>query len=153
MESPPGSFYAGGGGKVTGGGQEPGFAGALTTPYPLLSPPPSLPPGEKGNEEALKLSWTNLSLFSRRAGGRRGEEGRGDEGLLRRRLPRALFAEAAPGLLAVVEDGQVGHAAAGGVDVPAPEEGPLEVGAVRLQHAEDQAVHAVEDAELEDVGA
>src|SRR6185295_7716580 len=68
-----------------------------------------------------------------------------------RRLLRLL--EAAPGLFAVVEDGQRRHAAAGGVDVPAPEQRPLQVGAVGLQQAEDQAVHAVEDAELEDVGA
>src|SRR6185295_11171172 len=62
--------------------------------------------------------------------------------LLRRRgLLRLL--QAAPGLLVVVEDRQRGHAAAGGVDVPAPEERPFQVGAVGLQHAEDQAVHAV----------
>ena len=52
----------------------------LITPYPLLSQPPPHPPGEKGNEKALKLIPTNFSLFSRRMGGRLGEEGRGDEG-------------------------------------------------------------------------
>src|SRR5918999_1462141 len=81
---------------------------------------------------------------------------RGGEGyrvaLLRRRRFLRLF-EPAPGLLALIEDRQRGHAAAGGVDVPPPEQRPFEIGAVGLQHAEDQAVHAVEDAELEDVGA
>src|SRR5207237_5349991 len=58
-----------------------------------------------------------------------------------------------PGGLVLVEDRQRGLAAAGGVDVPAPEERPLEIGAVGLEEAEDEAVQAVEDAELEDVGA
>src|SRR5688500_5346205 len=61
--------------------------------------------------------------------------------------------ERAPGALAVVAGGQVGHHTAGSVHVPAPEERTLEVGAVRLEHAEDQAVHAVQNPQLEDVGA
>src|SRR4051812_25106949 len=65
---------------------------------------------------------------------------------------RLLRLQGAPGVLALVELGQGRHAAAGGVDLPAPEERPLQVGAVGLEHAEDQPVHAVQDAELEDVG-
>src|SRR4051794_241585 len=64
-----------------------------------------------------------------------------------------LLLQAAPGGLVLVEDGKVGHLATGGVDMPAPEESPLQVGAVGLEQAEDEAVHAVQDAELEDVGA
>jgi len=59
---------------------------ALTPPAPLSQPPPR-PPGERGAvspEKARRAlfssSSTNLSLFSRRTGGRLGEEGRGDEG-------------------------------------------------------------------------
>ncbi|MEA2603151.1 MAG: hypothetical protein QOF89_4143 [Acidobacteriota bacterium] len=59
---------------------------ALTPPAPLSHPPP-LPPGERGAvspekaKRILSSSSTNFSLFSRRTGGRMGEEGRGDEGL------------------------------------------------------------------------
>src|ERR1700724_2059301 len=80
-------------------------------------------------------------------GGGRGGAAAGGVGLRRRVL------EAAPDGLVLVEDRQRRQAAARGVGVPAPEQRPLAIGAVALQHAEDQPVHAVEDAELEDVGA
>src|SRR5689334_12793510 len=68
-------------------------------------------------------------------------------------LAAVLGRDAAPGGRVLVEDGEDRLAATLGVDVPAPEEGPLEVAAEGLEHAEDEAVHAVQDAELEDVGA
>ena len=56
-------------------------SGRALTPQPLS---PSLPPAgrERGASRQLspKQTQTNFSLFSRRMGGRRGEEGRGDEG-------------------------------------------------------------------------
>src|SRR5690349_2434248 len=73
--------------------------------------------------------------------------------LLRRPRPLLPLIQPAPGGFVVVEDGEVGLAAPGGVDVPAPEEGPFQIGAVGLEHAEDEAVHAVQNAQLEDVGA
>src|ERR1700724_3463740 len=80
-------------------------------------------------------------------GGGRGGAAAGVVALRRRVL------EAAPDGLVLVEDRQRRQAAARGVGVPAPEQGPFAVGAERLQHAEHLAVHAVEDAELEEIGA
>src|SRR6202163_1635380 len=57
----------------------------FTPPAPLSQPPPRLT-GERGAGSPKKTGrssccfQTNLSLFSRRTGGRLGEEGRGDEG-------------------------------------------------------------------------
>jgi hypothetical protein len=52
-------------------------------PQPPLSQPPPRPPGERGLKRDRSFSplLTDFSLFSRRTGGRLGEEGRGDEGL------------------------------------------------------------------------
>jgi len=56
-------------------------ARTLITPYPLLSQPPPLHRERRGmKKHPSKASPTNFSLFSRRTGGRLGEEGRGDEG-------------------------------------------------------------------------
>src|ERR1700681_1712850 len=57
-------------------------ASSPSLPQPLS---PSLPPAgrERGEQEVLQRRNRSLlfSLFSRRTGGRLGEEGRGDEGL------------------------------------------------------------------------
>ncbi|MFY9819850.1 MAG: hypothetical protein WAM82_00605 [Thermoanaerobaculia bacterium] len=54
--------------------------GGPSLPQPPLSQPPPLPPGERGlKHSGDEGSWL-FSLFSRRTGGRLGEEGRGDEG-------------------------------------------------------------------------
>src|SRR4051812_25454827 len=55
----------------------PPLRGEPSLPQPPLSQPPPRPPGERGLKDSLRI---NFSLFSRRSGGRLGEEGRGDEG-------------------------------------------------------------------------
>src|SRR6476659_3114451 len=59
-------------------------AGLTLTPPAPLSPPPSLHDGREGRTTISMIHPLELflpcSLFSRRSGGRRGEEGRGDEG-------------------------------------------------------------------------
>ena len=123
------------------------------TPWPPLPPPhaPSLGEGERTITVPLRKSAEPSAGVPPLRGGRAGWR---ERGMGVRATPRAASSSRGRQVVSSSSKiGQVGLAAAGGVDVPAPEERPLEVGAVGLEHAEDEAVHAVQDAELEDVGA
>ena len=154
-------------GKVVHGGDGTGWRWPLGRPALRSLTPGSLSTawrGKRARERPIKDKVRRKSCLSpplpwRGAGGEaskrrtpRRARGPGALLLLRRHAPSVSSSPRQVSSLSS-KIGRLGHAAAGGVDVPAPEEGPLEVGAVRLEHAEDQAVHAVEDAELEDVGA
>src|SRR6478609_5178515 len=55
------------------------FGASPHSPNPLSPGLPPTPPGERGLKESSRYKLP-FSLFSRRTGGRPGEEGRGDEG-------------------------------------------------------------------------